>query len=423
MGERPPQPMPEDMSRQTRLEDLPEFLKLAPEQQEKVLAARERMMAEAMSPQHVVTRSIEDMGFWKGMGETIKPHLKKQKEIMFKELKANASLALSLIPVIGEGKGLGTGLLGITAKEGKALTGTTRLKNIQFEPFVRLSKAAKEGKKAFVTARGVKTADKLWDLSKGGNSIFANAAFKVAYGFEKTGAIAKDTVRSVVGALAGKKEAARVLGYEFSESASHGAKVMATRMGVEGIQVAQQAKKLAKAEAYMGVKTAVAAENASKHWITFPMKWARSAGGEVRGRLAAIKAGKEAGKAVTDAVKSVVKKTGVVGWLEGGVKRAAPTIIEGTKFGKFHAFFDRWLNLTPDIPVWLSTTTGVAEFLGAHGIDAIPAVMQMGINRYKSVMVSKDMALDVLGYTAKRGLKKIVERKQAAEVFAKPAVA
>ena len=112
-----------------------------------------------------------------------------------------------------------------------------------------------------------------------------------------------------------------------------------------------------------------------------------------------------------------------MGWLEGGVKRAAPTIIEGTKFGKFHAFFDRWLNLTPDIPVWLSTTTGVAEFLGAHGIDAIPAVMQMGINRYKSVMVSKDMALDVLGYTAKRGLKKIVERKQAAEVFAKPAVA
>ena len=107
-----------------------------------------------------------------------------------------------------------------------------------------------------------------------------------------------------------------MLGYEFSESASHGAKVMATRMGVEGIQVAQQAKKLAKAEAYMGVKTAVAAENASKHWITFPMKWARSAGGEVRGRLAAIKAGKEAGKAVTDAVKSVVKKnrrSGLVG--------------------------------------------------------------------------------------------------------------
>ena len=100
----------------------------------------------------------------------------------------------------------------------------------------------------------------------------------------------------------------------------------------------------------------------------------------------------------------------------------APGAIETTsvllKTSRFKAFFEKWLNLTPDVPVWLSTTTGVMEFLGAHGIDAIPAVMQMGINRYKSVMVTKDMAMDVLGYTAKRVLGKFADRKSAAATFA-----
>ena len=77
-----PQPRMEDMSRQTRLEDLPEFQKLAPEQQEKLLSLRERMMNEAMNPERVVTRSINEMGFWEGMKETVKPHAEKKMKLM-----------------------------------------------------------------------------------------------------------------------------------------------------------------------------------------------------------------------------------------------------------------------------------------------------------------------------------------------------
>lgn len=409
-GERPQQPMPEDMSRQTRLEDLPEFQKLAPEQQEKLLFLRERMQTEAMSPQHVVTRSIDEMGFFEGLKETIKPHLKQHKEIMFKELKANASLALSLIPILGEGKGLGTGLFGITAKEGKVLTGANRLKDIQFEPFVRGKRALNSAKAGYKYARSYSAVEHLHKA--------AEVAGKAPGLFKNAGAHIKDTLRPVTSVFSAKGFAERRVMKDYAKAAKEGATVMATKFGVAGIQEAQRAKALAKAKAYVEVKKGVAAFNASESWIKFPMKWARSAKGEVVARLASIKAGKEAGKAVTEAVKtSLSGKNAAVRFAEGGIKRAAPTVIEATKFGKFHAFFDRWLNLTPDVPVWLSTTTGVMEFLGAHGIDAVPAVMQMGIDRYQQLKVSKDMALDVLAYTAKRGFRKIIERKGAAEVF------
>lgn len=423
-GEMSPQGVaPEQEQPQKRLEDMPEFQKLAPEQQEKILAARERMMSEAMNPQSVVSRSINEMGFFEGLKETVKPHLKKQKEIMFKELKANASLALSLIPILGQGKGLGTGLLGITVNAEK----TVAQGAIKFEPFIRLKKAGVYAKTAFNSRRSVNQIVKFSPLA--GEAAKLVTDLRPEKGIKTIGkgkelllrvkSKARD-IFSVVGAsLHAKSAGIGSLGADFSGSAREGAKAIAAKLGVEGIQAAQQLKNVVKFEAYRGVKIAVAAQNVgSKEWYKFPLRWARSAGGEVGARWASMKAGKEAGKAVTSAVKDVVGSKNVVGkWVEGGIKRAAPTAIEATKFGKFHAFFDRWLNLTPDVPVWLSTTTGVMEFLGAHGIDAVPAVMQMGVNRYKSVMVSKDMALDVLGYTIKRGFGKIVERKQAAEVF------
>lgn len=401
--------VPEQIQPQPRMEDMPEFQKLAPEQQEKLLSLRERMQAEAMSPQHVVTRSIDEMGFFEGLKETAKPHLKKHGEIMFKELKARASLALSLIPVLGEGKGLGTGLLGITAKEGKALTGASHLKDIQFEPFVRGARVLNSAKAGYKYARSYSAVEHLHKA--------AEAAGKAPGLLKNAGAHIKDTLRPVTSAFSAKGFAERRAMKDYAKAAREGATVMATKLGVVGIQEAQRAKALAKAKAYAEVKKGVASMNASESWIKFPVKWARSAKGEVVARLARAKAGKDAAKDVTEAVKKVVQNQGVVGWFEGGIKRAAPTVIEGTKFGKFHAFFDRWLNLTPDVPVWLSTTTGVMEFFGAHAIDAIPALMQMGINRYKQVIVSKDMALDVLGYTVKRGLGKIAERQRAAEVF------
>jgi len=416
---------------QSRLEDMPEFQKLAPEQQERLLVARERMMAEAMSPQHVVTRSIDEMGFFEGLKETVKPHLKAKKEIMFKELKASASLALSLIPVLGQGKGLGTGLFGL-AKPVETAWKDVKLGQLTFEPAVRLSKAAQYAKTAFNSGKAVNRIVKYSPLAEEAANLVAHvrpekalkAPSKIKTILQGEMKKARDIFSAVGASLHAKSAGIGSLGADFSVSAREGATVIAAKLGVEGIQAAQQLKNAAKSEAYRGIKAVVAGKNAvSKEWYKFPLRWARSAGGEIGARVASMKAGKEAGKAVTEAVKGVVKNQGVVGWVEGGVKRAAPTLIEGTKFGKFHAFFDRWLNLTPDVPVWLSTTTGVMEFLGAHGIDAVPAVMQMGIDRYQQIKVSKDMALDVLGYTVKRGLGKIAERQRAAEVFAGPVAA
>lgn len=421
IGEMPsPAPVEVQEPPRKRLEDMPEFKKLAPEQQEKLLALREHMMAEASNPERVVTRSIGEMGFWEGMKETMKPHMAKSKELAFKELKAGASLTISLIPILGEGKGLGTGLLGLGTKEAPlVLSGATKLSDLKngFEPAVRLSKAFSKGKEVASATKAVKSADMLWDMSKGSRGL-EKAAFKVAYGLDKTGAVIQDVVRPVTSILAGKDAATHVLGQEFSKSAKEGSNIMAARFGVDKIQDAQHAKAAAKAAAFAGVKADVAAKNAvSGEWYKFPVRWARSAGGEVRANVASMKAGKKAGEAVTEAVKGSVKRTGVAGFVEGGVKRAAPTAIEATRFGKFHAFFDRWLNLTPDVPLWISTTTGVMEFLGAHGIDAVPAVMQMAVNRYQSIKLSMAAAKDVLAYTTGRVLQKAAERQIAANTF------
>jgi len=144
-----------------RLEDMEEFKKMAPEQQEKLLDLRERLQNEAMDPRAVVTRSIDEMGFWEGMKATVQPHIAKQKEILFKELKASASLVLSLIPVLGEGKGLGTGLFGITVQKGAAVE-----KAIKFEPFVRLKKAGEYAKTAYHSGRSVNQIVKYTQLAE-----------------------------------------------------------------------------------------------------------------------------------------------------------------------------------------------------------------------------------------------------------------
>lgn len=421
IGEMPQGPLPEQAPpQQRRLEDMPEFQKLAPEQQQKLLELRERMMAEAMEPKQVVSRSINEMGFWEGLKETTKPHLEKQKKIMFNELKANASLAISLIPVIGEGKGLGTGLLGITVTKGAPVETA-----IKFEPLIRGKKAVELGKRGYSFIRGETAASKLMKFKTTDSSVLVRAAMKGADAVDMAAAHVKDIPRVVRGGLGAKTAVERSLIKGFNASAKEGAKVMMKNFGVEGIQAAQQAKKAEKLKAYAAVKTAVKELNAAdKEWYKFPLRWARSAGGEVGARVASETAGKVASEAVKNAVNESVKSTSKVGkFVEGGVKQMAPKAIELTKFGQFKAFAEKWLDFTPDVPVWLSTTTGVLEFLGMHGVDALPAMMQMGINRYKSAMVGKDMALDVLGYTVKRAMGISEKQKQAAQMFRNPTMA
>ncbi len=415
---------PEPVKPPIRLEDRPEFQALAPEQQEKLLALRERLMAEAANPENVVSRSINEMGFWEGLKHTVKPHMAKHKEIMFKELKAGASLAISLVPVLGEGKGLGTGLFGIGTKQAPAVVdGIVNLKTLHFEPLARLGNAATKGKEAFTAAKAMpKSADLLWKFGKTNDkNILVRGAIKTADAIDRVGAHAKDALRPAAILFGAKGAVEHSLGAASHASAAEGAEAMAKTFKVEKVYEATKAKKIAKQVAYNTTKVAEEAKRGiqNRKWYELPKHW-KAIGAEIAAKRARREAGKLGNVAIKQAIEAgfegrkVGKARKVI---ESGVKKVSPAVIEGTRFGQYKAFFERWLNLTPDVPVWISTTTGVAEFLGAHGIDAIPAVMQMGINRYQQLKVSKDMGLDVLGYVATRALGKLAERKRAAAVF------
>ena len=76
----------------------------SPELVERIRHAQAEILAQGQNPEAVAGRNIAEMGFMQALGETMKPHAKKLREINFKNFKAQAAAALSLIPVIGQGK-------------------------------------------------------------------------------------------------------------------------------------------------------------------------------------------------------------------------------------------------------------------------------------------------------------------------------
>jgi len=406
VGEVPQGPQPEQQPPQQRLEDLPEFQKLAPEQQERLLAIRERLQAEAMNPQHVVSRSINEMGFFEGLYHTAKPHLEKKKTLMIKDLKATASLTLSLIPLVGQEVGFGKGLFGIYKAE-KGLE--------KFVPAARLARAGKEvGKAAKLTWEGGKAfqaATKVKDvkvLPRIGNAV---------------GKAVEWTTRPIRALWSGGTAPFISLNREFGEHAGRVAtkmlganEVHAARVIAHGEAAEERAKFI-----QAGLDAAAAAgKNLNQvEWWNVAKKWKRGAimrGGKAEyarvireanrnldNVLEARLAGSGTGKLGTEAYKVAQK--------------VKPTVLEGLGLKKYLALFDQWFNLTPDVPHWLSTTTAIGEFLGAYGIDAIPAVIQLGQDKIKNVGVTWNMGKDVLKYTRDRLLKPDPARKQSAEVF------
>lgn len=422
IGEMPQMPQQEQV--QPRLEDMEEFQKLTPEQQEYLLGLRERIQAEAMNPALVVTRSIDEMGFFEGLKETMKPHFKKQGEIMFKNFKAKASLVLSLIPIVGEGKGF----LGINKAKDlpwsqvsfssfKAGGGAT------FEPVVRLTSAISRGKNVAVITKGasaVASGASGWVLDQGKNKIL-NAAFRAASSVDNKIAPMVDMIRPVTAALAGKEAAVAELGRHFAQDLKD--------------SPAKLAKTLHRGEVYSRVKRV--AEEAAKIKADTLIKGAKAANLDREigwlNLVDRIRRGVQKRKVIRtakDAVK-VFNKSELAGLsfaqkkiLPWGIEKASqvgntmPATNEAMK--RLPMGLGKLLDLTPDVPRWLSVTTGVLQFLGMHGIDAVSAATQMGINTYQQVKLSKEMAGDILAYTTKRGLRKVLERQQAAAVFEKP---
>jgi hypothetical protein len=334
---------------------------------------------------------------------------------MFKDLKAKGSLLLSLIPVLGEGKGLGTGLFGITAEKGLL---KTPIADMKFEPLIRGKRATDALKHGYNYARKYNAVEHAYKA--------AEAAKKAPNMLKNAGAHIADTLRPVTSAFTAKSFAEQRVYKDFTKATKEGATVLADNLKVGDIYATASARKAAEHVAYTTTKAEQTAKLGLENRKLFEVKkhW-KALGVEFAARKARRGAKKENIQAVNELIKKGFEGRNV-GFarkaVETGLKKAAPTVIEGTRAGGFKGFFERWLNLTPDVPVWLSTTTGVLELFGAHGIDAVPAVLQLGINSYKKFHVNKEMAMDVLGYTASRVINKVTERKRAAEVF-RPATA
>ena len=113
--------------------------------------------------------------------------------------------------------------------------------------------------------------------------------------------------------------------------------------------------------------------------------------------------GKETAKAALDAAAGAAGKTGKVGkfvyeQVEGGKLKALKTISHPAG----RAGIAQYLDLTPDIPLWLTLSTGAAEMVGVHGADAIPAALQIGKNMIDMVAMYGKLSRDVFTLTMDR---------------------
>lgn len=385
-----------------------------------------------MDPKAVVSRSINEMGFFEGLKETVKPHLKKHLEISFKDLKAKASLVLSLVPIVGEGKAF----LGVTKAKDIPWT-KVGVDALTFEPVTRLTNAWKVGKETantIKTTNYAKQAAEYMMFDKGKNKVL-NVAFRAANSLDKAVAPLKDAARPVISFIAGKEAASKDLAHAFSEELKHSPPKLAETFRAK--ELYSRAKEVMEKAAKVGA--AAYAEGASKVNLDRDVAlW------NVVDRIRRGWQKRQVIRSAKDAVK--VFKVSQEAYLEEAVKHASkfklgrkvesfaqrtimpegidklsqvgntmPAVskaMEKLPFG-----LGKLLDLTPDVPRWLSTTTGIAQFLGMHGIDAVSAATQIGIDAYRRVQVSKDMAQDILVYAMKRSLRKVAERKKAAETF------
>lgn len=415
-GETPPVPQKETTpsvheQMPPRLEDMPEFQKLTPEQQEKLLALRERLTAAAMDQKQVASRSIEEMGFWEGMVHTIRPHLEEKKKLWVKDLKAKGSLALSLIPVLGEGLAFGKGIFGFY----KAEKGINK-----FMPAARVAKA---GKEAVSAARTTWEAGKAYQagakLSKDAKGL-ANVGTGI-------GKAAEWLTRPIRTLFHTTMTPFRVLNSEYAMHAAHTAKKMVGENAVytarqAGMEAAHAARlKHISEQMDQAAKSGKNLENIK--WWELGKRWQLN-GIRKAGDAEAARVMRQVNRGIDNMVEAGLAGSGKGAFRSGVEKtltKAKPTVIEGLGLKKYLALFDQWFNLTPDVPHWLSTTTAVGELLGAHGIDAVPAVIQIGVNKWHDAKVTTAMAKDVFAFVKKRLSEPQTDRKEAATVFASEA--
>ncbi len=293
----------------------------SPELAERISHAQAEILAQGQNHEAVVGRNIAEMGFLQALGETMKPHAKKLREINFKNFKAQAAAALSLIPVIGQGKA--------------------------FLNTVGVVEGYEAGATAFKAEKGLR---KFKAIGAGfGRAMAENAptAAKAGSLFEKAHAGSMVGYLEHEGALRAERIAANI---------AHGT--------------------------YESSKEASKALKAGLSWNKEVTKKAIAEG--------------------LDLAADATGKTGVGRWAFKQIeKRKIPTMNILSNPEK-RAGIGAFLDLTPDVPGWLSLTTAVGEMVGIHGIDVIPAALQMGKNTIDTVVTYRRMTGDVLNLAIDR---------------------
>lgn len=293
----------------------------SPELADRIRQAQTEILAQGQNPEAVVGRNIAEMGFLQALGETMKPHAKKLREINFKNLKAQGAAVLSLIPIIGEGKA--------------------------FLSTVGVVKGFEAGKTAFKAEKG-------WRKVKAIGAGFGRAMAENAPKAAKAGSLFE------------KVKAGSVVGKAEVESALRAERIAANI--VHGT--------------YETAKDAQKALKAAEKWNKGITKKAISEG--------------------LDAAAEAAGKTGIGKWGLKQLEKSKMPAIKILSNPEKRAGIGAFLDLTPDVPVWLSLTTATGEMVGIHGIDVIPAVLQMGKNTIDTVVTYKKMTSDVLNLAIDR---------------------
>lgn len=358
---------------------------LSPEVEEQRRAVFERVQAESRDPSAIISRSIDEMGFFEGLLKVTEPYRKEKVNIMWKNFIAKTSLVLSLIPVVGEGKAF----LGVVREGGKIK---------RFEPVFRATVAAHRGSREFSnTMKATVSTEKLIG--------------KIAH---------TKPARLVAGSWKGIREMSKTMGrFGVRDAVTSMNHLEATNKLFAAKQAASRTKNIE----YITERT----KRLSEAGYANGARWFDAIGKFKVWRIdsAAKKVAKNVMKTHGDtrAVHAIV--AGEIGtgnkaaqWIGEKAVHAKSAIDVGLKKRKFMAFFDSVFNLTPDVPHWLSLTTAVGEMAGMHGVDSISAMVQLGKNSLHEAKITRTMMKDVWRFTNNRLLGSRDVPKAASEVYA-----
>lgn len=408
MGETAPQGVaPEqEMPQQKRLEDMPEFQALAPEQQEKVLAWQESLMKEVGEPVAEIATGTEQMSFLAEMGKHWKDTLVKRLGLTWKDVKAVGIGVVAALPLVD-----------------KAYAGVNILQK---------GKAFKEGYKAVKTgnfaAKGqalsqaefiIKDGKLALEASKGG---FFNA---VGAGLRNVGEVNRVHHAAQAAEFAQKNiaTATRQAAAAEQQAYLHAAHQLGVDKGLTGkIATSFGAKRIEK-DVWRATKSGMT-----------KMELLQKTGSLNASKLEKLKAGvrvegKLAGEVFKDNLRSkifreVLQHPQAPGLLVAGINMAEELGLDQKKkvrnaVGKTLDF----INPTPDVPELLSLASFGADLL-VPGAGVIPSIWQYVDNRFKAGELYFQSVKKSIEITKKHWDKKFNRLKepdvaQSADVFTK----